>query len=67
MVALPTCPAAGVTTTVRLAPEPPSTIPAFGTKVVKLDVAVMVRLAVGVSLSQILKAMTAVEVSFAIN
>jgi len=60
MVAVPVRPAAGVTVTVRLAPEPPRTILAIGTSVVDEDVAETVRLAAAVSASPIVNGIAAV-------
>ena len=51
MVVVPVCPAAGLIVTVRLAPDPPSTRLALGTNGRFEEVAVTVRLAVGVSAS----------------
>jgi hypothetical protein len=61
MVAEPVRPAAGVTVTVRLAPEPPKTIFAVGTSVVDEDVAETVRLAATVSASPMVNGIAAVD------
>jgi hypothetical protein len=55
-VAVPVWLAAGVTVTVRLAPLPPNTMAALGTKVVFEDVPLIVRLATAVSASPTVKA-----------
>jgi len=60
MVALPVLPDAGVTVTVRFAPEPPSTMLAVGTKVVEEEVLVSVRFAAGVSASPIVNGIAGV-------
>jgi hypothetical protein len=60
MVAVPDFPAAGVTVTVRFAPEPPNTIFAVGTSVVDEDVPETVRLAAAVSASPIVNGIAAV-------
>src|SRR5215470_18415459 len=49
MVAVPDWPAAGVTVTVRLAPEPPKTMLALGTRVGLEELPLRERLASGVS------------------
>ena len=52
IVAVPDCPAAGVTVTVRVAPVPASCTPDAGTRVVFDEVAVTVRPEAGVSASE---------------
>ena len=54
-VAVPHCPAAGVTVTVRLAPDPPRAIPAVGSRVRFEETAVTVRSAARVSASPTVK------------
>src|SRR5436190_2131314 len=56
IVAVPACPAAGVTVTVRFAAVPPKVMFAFGTRVVLLDVPLRVRLEAAVSASPIVNA-----------
>ena len=51
MVEVPPFPLVGVTVTVRVAPEPPRTMPVAGINVVLLEVAVSVSEAAGVTLS----------------
>src|SRR3989442_14584593 len=51
ITALPVWPAAGVTVTVRLAPLPPKTMFAFGTRVVFPELPLTTRLAAAVSAS----------------
>jgi hypothetical protein len=58
--AVPDCPAAGVTVTVRFAPLPPSTIFAVGTSVVEEEDLVSVRLPAAVSASPIVNGIAAV-------
>jgi len=60
IVADPVLPAAGVTVTVRLAPEPPNIIFAVGTSVVDDEVPETVRLAAAVSTSPIVNGIAAV-------
>ncbi len=55
--------AAGVTVTVRLAPEPPNTMFAFGTKVVSLELPLTVNEVVAVSKSPMVKEIELVAVS----
>ena len=55
--------AAGVTVTVRFAPEPPNTIFAFGTNVVLLELPLNVNDAAAVSTSPIVKEIALVAVS----
>jgi hypothetical protein len=55
ITALPLCPAAGVTVTVRLAPEPPKTTFEFGTRVGLEDEPLKVRLITAVSISPTVK------------
>ena len=61
IVALPVLPDAGVTVTVRFAPEPPRTMFAVGTKVVEEEDFVSVRFAAGVSASPIVNGIAAVD------
>jgi len=56
MVAVPVCPAAGVTVTVRLAPLPPNAMLAFGTRVGLEELPLTVKLAAAVSASPTVKA-----------
>ena len=63
MVEAPDWLAAGVTVTVRLAPEPPKTTLATGTRAVSDEVAGSVRLPAGVSASPTVKATAPVGVS----
>ena len=62
IVEVPDCPEAGVIVTVRLAPEPPSTMLAVGITVVLLDVADVVNEATAVSASATVKAIAPVAV-----
>ena len=62
IVEVPDCPEAGVIVTVRLAPEPPSTMLAVGITVVLLDVADVVSEATVVSASATVKAIAPVAV-----
>ena len=57
MVAVPTCAATGVTVTVRLAPLPPKTMLAFGTKVGLDEFPLSVRMVSAVSASPTVNAM----------
>src|SRR5439155_3811293 len=61
MVALPVCPAAGVTVTVRLAPLPPNTIFPRGTSPGLDDAALNCRFAGAISASPTVNAMGPVE------
>jgi len=61
MSAAPFRPAAGVTVTVRLDPEPPKTICEFGTSVVSEELPETVRLPAGVSASATVKASAGVD------
>jgi hypothetical protein len=60
IVAVPDLPAAGVTVTVRLAPLPPNTMFAVGTKVVEEEDLLSVRFAAAVSASPIVNEIAAV-------
>ena len=62
IVAVPVCPVAGVTVTVRFAPEPPKTILALGTRVEFDEDPLSVRFPVAVSASPTVKPMGPVEV-----
>ena len=62
IVAVPLWPVTGVTMTVRAAPEPPSTMFAFGTNVRLLEVALKPRLPGAVSTSPTVRASAAVAV-----
>ncbi len=67
MVVVPVALAAGVSVTVRLAPLPPSTMLAFGTRAGLLEVAVTVKDAAAVSRSPTVKAMAPVAVSSVVD
>src|SRR2546425_2453270 len=62
IVAVPVCPAAGVTVTVRLDPLPPNTMLLVGTSVALDDPLLNVRLPTGVSASPIVNGIAAVGV-----
>ena len=62
IVEVPDCPVAGVIESVRLAPEPPTVMFAFGTTVVLLDVAVTVSEPTAVSASPTVTAMPLIVV-----
>ena len=64
IVAVPTWPEAGVTVTVRLAPEPLMTMFAFGTSVVFEEEPVTVRLVTAVSASPTMKESAVVALFF---
>ena len=61
MVAVPVWLLAGLTVTLRLAPEPPKTILAFGTRVVSDELAVRTKALAAVSASPMVKGKAAVE------
>ena len=63
IVAVPDCPTAGVTVTVRLAPLPPKTTLATGAKVGFEEAALSTRLEAAVSTSPTVKLIGPVEVS----
>ena len=63
IVAVPFWLAAGVTVTVRFAPEPPNTMFAFGTSVVSLELPLTVKDVVAVSTSPMVKEIALVAVS----